>query len=160
MMFVDLEASGLGEDSWPIEIGFAWIEGGRVRWASKLIRPEPGWPRSAWSSESAVVHGITMTELHRAEDAADVARWAAAVMGNRVVVSDAPSYDGVWLDRLLAAAGLVERPPLRDFDVLVSRRHRWPELERVYAELDATPPPHRAGPDAARLAAAWRAGIG
>jgi len=30
-VFIDFEASGLGPDSWPIEVGLAWIEGDGVR---------------------------------------------------------------------------------------------------------------------------------
>ena len=52
LLFLDFEACALGPSSWPIEIGAAWIEEGKVRPASRLIRPHPSWPRDAWSTGS------------------------------------------------------------------------------------------------------------
>ncbi|MBU2359980.1 MAG: hypothetical protein KKB02_13795 [Alphaproteobacteria bacterium] len=72
-VFVDFEASSLDADSWPIEVGVAWISDGTVHSWSSLIRPETHWKRSAWSAASAQVHGITLSDLDTAPSAYGVA---------------------------------------------------------------------------------------
>lgn len=53
-IFLDIEASGLGSGSFPVEI--AWVsEGGAEE--SHLIRPAPGWTQ--WSRRAEALHGIT-----------------------------------------------------------------------------------------------------
>ena len=160
MLFLDFEASGLGEGSWPIELGLAWIEKERARAASRLIRPHPSWPEDAWSAESAEVHRIPRRALDRAWPAERVATWAAERMAGQVVVADAPEFDGYWLRTLFATTPGLVTPRLADFDRLVATHFGEAGVRRVYAALDAVPTPHRAGPDAQRLAQAWLAGLG
>jgi hypothetical protein len=60
--FVDLEASGLGSNSFPTEIGWAMIsEDGSVESGSCLIRPTARWRMysNAWSAASERLTGIT-----------------------------------------------------------------------------------------------------
>ena len=160
MLFLDFEASGLRETSWPIEIGLAWIEQGEARSEAQLIRPHPDWDEDAWSAESAEVHRIPRPALDRAWPAERVAAWAAQRMAGQVVVADAPEFDGRWLRTLLATEPGLAAPRLADFDVMVATHFSMAEVRRVYAALDAAPTPHRAGPDAQRLARAWLAGLG
>ena len=159
MLFLDFEACALGPASWPIELGLAQVVGRDVRVTSRLIRPHADWPLDAWSAESQAVHGLTLTELERASHAAEVALWAAELIADRTLVADAPEYDQRWLHRLLAIAPGTPRPTVRDFDAVVAARMEPAALLRVYAALDRIPTPHRAGPDAARLARAWLAGL-
>ena len=159
--FIDLEASGLSSDSWPVEVGLAWPESGRPCSAGRLIRPESHWPTSAWSAESAAVHGIPLAELRAAEPAPEVARWVLDRVAGRRLVSDAPPWDRAWLATLLATLGEgVAVPRLHDFDAVVARRYDFAGVRRVYAHLDAHPAPHRAAADAERLLRAWLAGRG
>lgn len=161
MMFIDLEASSLDPDGWPIEVGLAWHEGGRLRSEGRLIRPEPGWLMSGWSRESAAIHHISMTDLQAAQPAAEVAWWALDTMAGHRLVSDAPPWDRGWLATLLAALGPgLSVPRIHDFDVVVAQRYDLTGVRRVYAHLDAHPPPHRAAADAERLLRAWVAGRG
>ena len=161
MLFLDFEASGLGEGSWPIELGLAWIEQGKTRAASRLIRPHADWDEDAWSAESAEVHRIPRPALDRAWPAERVAAWAAERMAGQVVVADAPEFDGLWLRTLFAIApGLAAPPRLADFDAMVATHFGEAGVRRVYGALDEVPNPHRAGPDAQRLAQAWLAGLG
>ena len=160
IIFLDLEASSLDADSWPVEVGLAWLVEGRVEVRSSLIRPDPSWFMRAWSPASAEVHGIPLAELRQAPLAAEVARWIAGLIGDATVVSDAPEFDARWLARLYETEGGLILPPVRDFDLLAAARFDMAAIRRVYAALDAIPAPHRAGPDAARLARAWMAGRG
>ena len=159
--FLDVEASGLDDGSWPIEVGLAWREGGQTRTEARLIRPEPDWSMDLWSPESAAVHGIGLDELHAADPAPAVARWLLDATAGRTLASDAPPYDRAWMAVLLATLGEgVTVPKVHDFDVLVARRFDMAGVRRVYAQLDAHPAPHRAGADAVRLLRAWLAGRG
>ena len=56
---------------------------------------------------SASIHGITIEMLERdGEDASMVNRRLAEAVGSGPVYSDAPSYDGHWLQMLLEQGGI------------------------------------------------------
>ena len=158
-IFIDFEASGLSSDSWPIEIGLAWIEGAAVRTWSSLIRPAPGWDMGAWDPRSAKVHGIPREELAAAPSADAVAAAAAKLMSGKTVCSDAPTFDEQWAKRLFLE--LPQVVPLRIFDTYnafdyvlspAGMDHAYEMLSRLHA-------PHRAGPDAERYARALLHGM-
>ncbi len=56
-VLIEIEASGLHFDSYPIEIAVL-LEGHIHSW---LIRPEPNW--TYWSEDSEKLHGITREHL-------------------------------------------------------------------------------------------------
>jgi hypothetical protein len=41
ILFGDLDASGLGPDSWPLDVGLVGVDGAGFECASKLVRPGP-----------------------------------------------------------------------------------------------------------------------
>lgn len=162
-IFIDFEASSLSTDTWPIEVGIAWLEGTRVITESKLIRPRPEWDLEDWSPVSAEIHGIELSELRNAETADEVSRWLLEVVGEAVLVSDAPEFDQRWLDRLLGEAG----PTIRDFDNVLWQAFSHEmgslapgRLHYAYQNMLRRKTAHRAGDDAAHLCYAWRAGLG
>ena len=166
LTFIDFEASSLSPDSWPIEIGLAWIEpSGAINATSRLIRPDPSWPETAWSPQSAAIHRISRSALEEADPAADVARWAIDTIGDAHLISDAPEFDQHWLDRLLAT--LPSAPALRilDFDNAAwtafteDRNAISAALGAVYQMRAQRRTAHRAAQDAADLAISWRAGL-
>ena len=55
---IDLEASGFGRGSYPIEVGFA-LENREIY--SFLIKPEADWTH--WSEEAEEIHGISREQL-------------------------------------------------------------------------------------------------
>lgn len=59
-VFGDIEASGLDEASYPIEIGWS-LPDGRTR--SFLIKPEPEWTH--WDEAAEDLHGISREELEK-----------------------------------------------------------------------------------------------
>lgn len=105
--FLDFEASSLLPSSFPIEV--AWVDEHGVG-EGHLILPAPGWlspSRWQWDPMSARIHGITIGMLEKdGEDASMVARRLAEAVGSSPVYSDAPSYDGHWLDMLLEQGGI------------------------------------------------------
>jgi hypothetical protein len=103
ILFVDFEASSLSPHSYPIEIGWCDDTGAGEAY---LIRPAESW--KDWSVASQGIHGISQEQLHQdGVPHQDVARRVMEVVnwpGIRMV-SDAPTFDQVWLNKLLVAAG-------------------------------------------------------
>lgn len=155
LAILDFEASSLSEASWPIEIGLSWLEHGEVRTWSSLIRPAPDWAIDDWSPQSASVHGISLSELMDAPSVTEVAEAFFKILEGRRLVSDAPEFETRWLDRLLRAAGRAENPSVEDFDSASFAMFEGYTLDLLYETVERRPAPHRAGPDAARLARGW-----
>lgn len=153
---LDFEASSLAQDSWPIEVGFSWMENGDVRTWSSLIRPAPDWSLSAWSSRSAAVHSIPHDALHDAPTAQEVVGEVFKVLGGKKLLSDAPEFERHWLSRLLQAGGCDRVPTVADYHDVSFARFSGLALDMLYETLERHPAPHRAGPDSARLVRAWR----
>ena len=153
---IDLEASGLGYGTYPIEVGVALIrrlDQPVLTW-SMLIKPTADWLKfGLWSSQSAAVHGILISELQESGRAAtDVADWLNATFATKTIVaSDAPRHDQDWLDTLFRAADREQLFTLRHLEVLTSG-FSSDDLRQLAYLLKRSPVPHRAGPDASRLA--------
>lgn len=151
LIFLDIEASGLGADSFPIEIGWAYLNGQSDGF---LIRPASAW--SHWDTYAEDLHGLSREQLHR--DGIDI--WAAATRLNaefagkhrHAVISDAIENDLYWLDRLFG-----ETPYSREFDVIdILYAARTASLDFVLFDNRETPASvHRAKPDALALREAW-----
>jgi hypothetical protein len=116
-VFIDFEASSLGRDSYPIEVGWVFADG---RSEGHLIRPAPGW--TDWAADAEAIHHIPRSTLERDGTPHDVvaARMIEALTGHQLYAS-APSWDGKWLSALLRAAGL-PRHALRLEDSEVAQR--------------------------------------
>lgn len=116
---LDLEASSLGDTSFPIEI--AWIDH-EGRGEQHLIRPAPAWLGADgkpldWDPEAEKLHGIHFVMLiEQGIPLEDVACRAAEVLGEpgAEIYSDAPGPDGYWVGRLLLAARVYLPVPVRD----------------------------------------------
>jgi hypothetical protein len=101
-VFIDFEASSLGKTSYPIEVGWVFVDGCSE---GHLIRPAPGW--SDWSMEAEAIHGIDRAILARDGMPHDeVATRMVEVLSGHDLYASAPSWDGKWLSVLLRAAGL------------------------------------------------------
>jgi hypothetical protein len=154
--FLDIEASGLGVHSYPIEIGWA-IPFGQE--SGFLIRPAVGW--NFWSAiAEEFFHGISRDVLLRdgipAEDA--VTQIEAALVG-REVYSEDPEQDRRWLEGLFQLTGHTCRIAVRDanalFEAQVARGRR--DLSAIRRSVAARfPHVHRAIPDAQQLAEIWK----
>lgn len=124
LAFLDLEASSLNRDSFPIEIGWVFDDGSGE---SFLIRPEPSWVD--WSSNAQALHGISMeTLLDQGHPASEVADRTTLALRGCLVVSDAPGADQKWLDSLAEAANI---------DRIVTVRHYYEALNVAFRPLMA-----------------------
>lgn len=153
-VFIDFEASSLSNASWPIEVGLAWLDGKRVITHSRLIHPRAKWPESDWHAKSEAVHNIPRRALDHADPADVIAAWLLETIGQRMLVSDAPTFDQKWLDLLLDRSW----PKIEDFDRIL-----WPafsgqegmiapgRLHVAYRNRVNRAVLHRAGDDAAGL---------
>lgn len=153
-MMIDLEASSLSPNSWPIEVGLSWFADGRIQTWSSLIRPEESWVPDDWSNQSAAVHRFRRERLEDAPAAAEVAAKFLEVLGDMTPVSDYPPADRQWLARLLEAGGS-EPLDLADFNIVSFAHFDGRALDQLYETVERRRKPHRAGADTVRLAAAW-----
>lgn len=151
VLFLDFEASSLSAESWPVEIGLAWIAGGCVEVRSSLIAPRRSWSMQHWCAGAERCHGIAADALAGGRPADLVAADTDALAGFHIV-SDNPRWDQVWLDRLRAGRTPLTVHPLRQ---AVAGRLAPRAADAFAMALLRSRAPHRAGADAARLAAAW-----
>lgn len=153
---LDLEASALGTGSYPLEVGLALVRGPArtIATASSLIRPAEAWLRDGlWSDASAAVHGISLDLAVSLGQAVEQdCDWLNALLGSRTIVAtDAPRYEQDWLDTLFKAAGREQQFTLYNFEILTADFSSDQHRQLAYL-LSRAPVPHRAGPDALRLA--------
>jgi hypothetical protein len=152
VLFLDFEASSLSRNSWPVEIGYAWIEAGQIRSRATLIAPRADWSMDDWSEVSARVHGIPLAAIRAGDPAHEVAAETDAFAGFEVD-SENPAWEQRWLDRLRAGRGprIVVRPLRAVLRERLDDRAAGDAAQALFRS-DA---PHRAGPDSMRLARAW-----
>lgn len=156
IVFVDLEASGIHQASYPIEIGWSADDEGEP--SSFLVRPTSGWTRADFTDAALAIHKIPYETLTADGVSVESAcRRLASAWTGAILVSDNPSADGKWLARLYNAADQACPWPLIDFDVITAALAQHAGLSLVnYANAInkaqwTWPIPHRAGPDAQRL---------
>lgn len=93
---IDIEASGFGRQSYPIEVGWALHDG---RAGCMLVRPLPHWTH--WDDAAERVHGISRQTLQQhGHEPLEVARRLNAELGGQTVYSDAWGHDFAWISRL------------------------------------------------------------
>lgn len=150
---LDIEASGFGRGSYPIEIGFVGADGELF---CGLIRPAPDWLH--WDVSAEALHGISRERLLSCGRPID---WMATQINQRLagqtVYCDGWGHDYAWLNRLFEAAALQPSFRLDDLRSLLSEDEaaRWHEVtQAVRARLQLTR--HRASSDARVLQLALR----
>jgi hypothetical protein len=160
LRFVDLESSGIGKMSYPIEYGSCGLD---LMSSSFLIRRRPDFSLGDWSASSQNLHKITLEELERfGVDAVEaVTRIAHDLAPSFIGLSDNPAHDSQWLTRLSADFESLDLYPvdlfLRQARIAALDRHGYERLSRATLQVQQTyPHVHRAGPDSLRAAAQFR----
>ena len=145
---LDLEASGFGRHSYPIEVGYA-LPDGRV--FCTLIRPEPDWTH--WDDAAARLHQIPRPALlSRGRPAREVARLLNEQLQGCTVYSDGWNHDYTWLALLFNAAGQEPRFRLENLRALLGEdeAERWHDVKEQVARENGGQR-HRASTDARQL---------
>ena len=142
---IDVEASGFGPGSYPIEVGLALEPG--VKFCS-LIAPAPEWTH--WDAAAEQVHRVArdILEIH-GKPLDQVAQGLNELLEGKVVYSDGWVVDQPWLIRLFSRVGIAQRFFMSPLEAILSEPQMavWHATkEQVIAELGMKR--HRASIDA------------
>ncbi|MCP5213346.1 MAG: hypothetical protein H6998_20705 [Hahellaceae bacterium] len=101
-ILLDIEASSLSDNSYPIEI--AWtLPCGEI--VSYLINPKTVSAWQDWSVSAEKLHGITRHMLESSGEKPEaIIKKILETPNHKVMYSDNPEWDQFWLSRLFAAA--------------------------------------------------------
>lgn len=115
---IDIEASGFGRGSYPIEIGFVLPDG---RTMCRLVKPVEGWTH--WDGAAERLHGLTRDLIERHGQPAEV---VAALLNDHLrgstVYCDNWAHDYAWLAILYEVAGCSPTFRLRHLRELMDDR--------------------------------------
>ncbi|MDJ0740880.1 MAG: hypothetical protein QNJ91_14285 [Gammaproteobacteria bacterium] len=152
-IIIDVEASGFGSGSYPIEVGVALADGSRHCY---LVSPARSWKH--WDERAELMHGITRdTLLTYGRPIADIAWRLNELLHRRTAYSDAWSYDMSWLGRLYDAANMRQAFRIADITELMTEDQRlnW-HATKLQVTDDLGLQRHRASGDARILQETWR----
>lgn len=113
--FIDLEASGIAPDSYPIEVAVVY-PGGEYQ---ALIQPARYWDH--WSYDAQDMHGLSREQLiSEGTPPLAVAQEMNRLFDGKTLCSDNPA-DCFWLDVLYEAAGIEPTFELLPLEALIGR---------------------------------------
>ncbi|SFN22255.1 hypothetical protein [Variovorax sp. OV329] len=147
---LDVEASGFGRGSYPVEVGYVLEDGGSE---CMLVRPAPEWTH--WSPAAEGLHRIRRADLlNYGLPTAVVADVLNHRLCGRTLYTDAWGHDYSWLARLYDDAGRAPSFRLDSLQALLtcSEIERWRTLKEQLALVMGLPR-HRACADARLLQA-------
>lgn len=145
---LDVEASGFGRNSYPIEVGFVLPNGHAY---CTLIRPEAHWTH--WDAQAEATHHIPRRLiLERGLPACDVARAINTQLAGHTVYSDGWAHDYTWLGALFDAADMTPAFKLENLRALLDegQADRWHTV-KAQVSSERGPQRHRASADARLL---------
>ncbi len=145
---IDIEASGFGRGSYPIEIGYYQPDGQSY---CTLIRPEPEWTH--WDASAELVHGIPrQILLEKGRAPLDICLDLNTALRGQTIYCDAWAYDYVWLSRLYDVVDMVPSFAMKDLRELLGECEQslW-HSTRAAVELRLQLRRHRASGDARTL---------
>ena len=128
---MDIEASGFGNQSYPIEIGVVASSGARY---CSLIRPEPEWTH--WCKDAASIHCIPRRSLLlRGAPIREVASELNEFLKDSTVYSDGWSHDKTWLIKLFYAANMPPTFRLSPIEAITSDEQLaiWDDTKQIVA---------------------------
>ncbi len=151
---IDVEASGFGPDSYPIEVGLVLPDGQRY---CALIEPCAQWTH--WDPAAQAQHGLSRDLLSSCgKTPRTVARELNSLVGSQTLYSDGWTVDLPWLRKLYAVAGLGMSFRVSAIEMILSESDlaHWDALkQRTAFRLGAVR--HRASNDAQLIQETWLA---
>lgn len=142
---LDIEASGLGRGSYPIEIGYVLADGQSHCF---LIKPLDDW--RMWNDEAEGLHGIPREQLMaHGLDVVTAAETLNRALGGMTVYSDAWGNDQSWLALLFDCAERVQGFRLQALNQLLNEDQlaQWATTKKI-VEREMAIGRHRASSDA------------
>ena len=142
---LDIEASGFGRNSYPIEVGFVLPDG---RSYCSLIRPAANWTH--WDPQAERIHRISLdTAVRHGRDVVEVATQLNQALRGMTLYCDGWAHDFVWLSVLFDAAGLTPAFRLENLRILLNEQQaaKWSAL-KVSVQREMRLQRHRASTDA------------
>lgn len=148
MFILDIEASGLADESYPIEIAWCSLDGKESY--SALINPDTAGGWDYWDSYAeTAIHGLSRKQCReQGESVVTVTRAVGKLLEEEPVFSDAHWQDQEWLERLFEAVGKLPPAKLMPLDQTVPHDKRFD----LAVKLAAPNRPHRALADCRLLA--------
>lgn len=144
-IILDVEASGLGALSYPIEVGVAIQIDQRF---SRIIRPESDWTH--WDTSAEALHCIKRQVLvDHGRPVADVAIELNNLLAGQIAYSDGWVVDKPWLSQLFEAARLPMNFHLSPIELILiePQMEIWHKVKHA-VEVDLAATRHRASHDA------------
>ena len=142
---IDVEASGFGAGSYPIEVGFVLPDSSACCF---LIKPIDDWTH--WDSSAQNVHNIKREVLFsHGQPIKEAAELLNQHLADSMVYSDGWGNDRSWLGLLFECAGIPQRFRLESLRAILSEQqvNQWHSTkDTVQAELGLER--HRASGDA------------
>ncbi|WP_106479040.1 hypothetical protein [Phytohalomonas tamaricis] len=144
-IILDVEASGFGRGSYPIEVGLARADGSTCAF---LVQPVDEWVH--WDPKAELLHGISRDRLQREGlPVIEVARWLNDELADEgLAYSDSWGYDNTWLSLLFYHADMLPRFRLESLRRLLNEQQLvvWSETKQAIIEQEGIRR-HRAGED-------------
>lgn len=151
-IILDIEASGFGKGSYPIEVGVVMPNNTAHCY---LIKPLSDWTH--WEEEAEAMHHLSRGLLDRFGWHVDfVADQLNSFLQGKTVYSDAWSNDSVWLARLFESSNTLQDFRIEHLVTITTEAQLsiWDEVkQQVIEEYDAQR--HRASTDARILQTTW-----
>lgn len=142
LLTLDVEASGLSNDSYPISIGIAGSENQSQYW---LICPMEDW--TYWDEFAEDKHGISRDHLiEHGRDAFLVAREINALFRGMTLIVDS-TWDAIWVDRLFADLGINKSFEIKHISDVAPKAMS----DLIFDEIETIEWDHNAAADAMRL---------
>jgi len=151
---IDVEASGFGPNSYPIEIGIALPDGGKY---CTLISPPAEWDH--WDETAEAVHHIPRAVLFtNGKQIKDVVSELNERLRGMTIYTDGWVVDYPWIRKLFAQCGLEPSFHVSPLEMVLSedQMERWHATkDDILRELKFTR--HRASNDAVLIQKTWLA---
>jgi len=131
-IILDIEASGFGSHSYPIEVGVAMDDGRKF---CALVRPKPEWTH--WDARAEAVHGVSRdTLVSHGRPPQEVAGALNELLRGRTAYSDGWVVDQPWLERLFDGAAIRREFRLSSLEMILSEDQMIVWTETKQAVLD------------------------
>lgn len=150
---IDVEASGFGASSYPIEVGVIKASGERY---CSLIKPLDSWTH--WDEQAQQLHGLSRTTLlAKGRPVQQVCFELNQFLAGQVAYSDGWVVDQPWLIKLYYAAQMSMTFTVSPLELLLTEPQMalWQSTKQTLVEKFIQPR-HRASHDAALIQNIYR----